>query len=106
MTIVVFFNALRMLFYLLSSSLKSTFTFTQTVANYTAIIGASSVAPGATTSPPPVGGASTGISAGGILAAVLGDAGILATVVYFLVGFISIPSCDTIYNNILPEASP
>jgi uncharacterized membrane protein YuzA (DUF378 family) len=43
------------------------------------------------------------VIAGGILAAVLGAAGILATVIYFLVGPIFIPSCDTIYNNIIPE---
>ncbi|KAI0251449.1 hypothetical protein BJV78DRAFT_1282506 [Lactifluus subvellereus] len=67
-----------------SSTSKSTFTFIQIVANHPAVAGSSSVVPSATASPTPVGGASTGVIAGGILAAVLGAAGILAAVVYFL----------------------
>ncbi|KAI0251475.1 hypothetical protein BJV78DRAFT_1211895 [Lactifluus subvellereus] len=67
-----------------SSASKSTSTFIQTVANHPAVGASSSVTPSATASPTPVGGASTGVIAGGILAAVLGAAGILAAVVYFL----------------------
>ncbi|KAI0246020.1 hypothetical protein BJV78DRAFT_1356424 [Lactifluus subvellereus] len=67
-----------------SSTSKSTFTFIQTVVHHPAVAGTSSVAPSATASSTPVGGASTGVIVGGILPAVLGAAGILTAVVYFL----------------------
>ncbi|KAI0251481.1 hypothetical protein BJV78DRAFT_1211970 [Lactifluus subvellereus] len=63
---------------------KSIFTFIQTVVNHPAVAPSSTVAPSATAPPTPVGGASTGVTAGGILAAVLGAAGVLAAAVYFL----------------------
>ncbi|KAI0295374.1 hypothetical protein B0F90DRAFT_1751197 [Multifurca ochricompacta] len=67
-----------------SSALASTRTFVQTIANLPGVNETSSVTPTPTTSATPVGGASAGVIAGGILAAILGAAGILAAVVYFL----------------------
>ncbi|KAI0246309.1 hypothetical protein BJV78DRAFT_1157998 [Lactifluus subvellereus] len=67
-----------------SSTSKSTFTFIQTVANHPALAGTSSVAHSATASSTPVSSASTSAIASGILATVLGAAGILAAIVYFL----------------------
>ncbi|KAI9453402.1 hypothetical protein BJY52DRAFT_1189624 [Lactarius psammicola] len=59
-------------------------TFIQTIVNPSGVIQGSSATPSPTSSSTPVGGTSTGIIVGGIIAAILGAAGILAAVVYFL----------------------
>lgn len=66
-----------------SSTPTTTPTFIQTIVNPSGVY-TSTVSPSPTSSSAPVGGASTGIIVGGIIAAILGSAGILAAVVYFL----------------------
>ncbi|KAI9440720.1 hypothetical protein H4582DRAFT_1490190 [Lactarius indigo] len=66
-----------------SSTPTATPTFIQTVVNSSGVR-SSTVSPSPTSSSTPVGGTSTGIIVGGIIAAILGSAGILAAVVYFL----------------------
>ncbi|KAI9507674.1 hypothetical protein F5148DRAFT_1376386 [Russula earlei] len=60
----------------------TTLTFVQTLASQQAVVSSSHPSPTSTGSP--VSGVSTGVIAGGILAAVLGSAGILFALVYFL----------------------
>ncbi|KAH9066851.1 hypothetical protein EDB87DRAFT_1678693 [Lactarius vividus] len=66
-----------------SSTPTPTPTFIQTIVNSSGVR-SSTVSPSPTSSSTPVGGTSTGIIVGGIIAAILGSAGILAAVVYFL----------------------
>ncbi|KAH9000492.1 hypothetical protein EDB92DRAFT_2111070 [Lactarius akahatsu] len=66
-----------------SSTPTTTPTFIQTIVNPSGVH-TSTVSPSPTSSSTPVSGTSTGIIVGGIIAAILGSAGILAAVVYFL----------------------
>ncbi|KAH9004855.1 hypothetical protein EDB84DRAFT_1573144 [Lactarius hengduanensis] len=66
-----------------SSTPTTTPTFIQTIVNPSGVY-TSTVSPSPTSSSTPVSGTSTGIIVGGIIAAILGSAGILAAVVYFL----------------------
>lgn len=71
----------------LTSSTPTTTTFIQTVGNPSSVGLSSSVFPSPTSSSTS-NGTSSGIIIGGVIAAILGTAGILAAVVYFLVGLI------------------
>jgi len=76
-------EALTIFFFQPLTSSVLTRTFIQSVSS---VSHSSSVSPSSTNTP--TGGVSTGAIAGGIFAAILGCAGILAAVVYFLVSLI------------------